>query len=45
MNMDFIRSWLQDYEDTGLCELLKFGFPIGAINVDSILFNVNKKAI
>ena len=45
MNMEFIRSWLQDYEDTRLCDFLEFGFPVGATNVDSILFDVNKKDI
>lgn len=43
MNMEFIRSWLKDYEDTRLCDFLEFGFPIGVKNIDSITANVNKK--
>ena len=42
MNINFIRSWLWDYEDTHLCDFLEFGFPIGAVNADSILSDFDK---
>ena len=43
MNMEFIRSWLQDYEDYRVCDFLEFGFPIGAKDISSLLSDINKK--
>ena len=43
--MDFIRSWLHDYKDPLLCEFLEFGFPIGAVDTNSLLSDINKKDI
>ena len=41
--MEFIRSWLQDYEDYRVCDFLEFGFPIGAKDTSSLLSDINKK--
>lgn len=37
MNINYIRSWLFDYKDTKLIDLLEFGFPIGFKGNESIL--------
>ena len=29
MNVSYIRSWLTDYADKAVCNLLEYGFPIG----------------
>lgn len=42
MNLDFIRSWLVDYKDKKVCDFLEYGFPIGAIESNTILKNVTK---
>ena len=36
INVTYIRSWLTDFRDQTLCELLEFGFPFG-FNGDQIL--------
>ena len=35
--MSYIRTWLTDYKDHLLCDLLQFGFPIG-LNGDQSIF-------
>ena len=37
LNVDYICSWLTDFKDQALCELLEFGFPVG-FNGDQSLF-------
>ena len=39
MNIDYIRSWLTDYKDKEVCDLLEYGFPIGLQHEASTILN------
>ena len=43
LNIQYLRSMLNDYKDYKVCDFLEFGFPLGFLGDDKILNNIEKK--